>query len=609
MAETADIPVLLFACVNTYRDTVRKKMLQQEQSRLTGLFHSPRSHTHPEVIDVRPEQGRFLPDQFRRYHLQPIAKVLHLSGYAAGNYLHIEGAWGEERFTPGQFAKQVARLPGLQVLFLNGCATPALIRELLLLDIPAIMAAGRAEVAREDLERSARAFYQQLASGTTLWEAYAAMQAQFPDRWKTQTLAYDLATDQLLEAGQPWQPEVLLPGLYLLHDNLSRLDWQLPQRPAPSLPPADQRARLIRRTRRIGSALVASLLLGVLVAILWQHPRVQQLVGEWERACTFAPEAQTYNVLQLPFYQNGTCDLGDKQIDAALSEGIRQLDARAYQHCPSDAAACTIDPVQAGLLMEASDASLVLWGSFDQLANRLVLRVHLLYTAEPGQPRQGQLMLALPYTGTTDVQPYLQQTGQELVHWAVGMGAYHRASYETAATAFEAIALGSETLYRLTRPYLARSLQQLEDYERALACYDEIISYNPADPVAYHERGTLRVRTRDYEGALRDFDHAVSLDPTRAETYYNRGLLYLRLDRYDEAGEDGERVLALRPEEGKAYGLLAATLAAQEEKEAFMVTMEKALQHGLEVESFISFVPVLNAYREDPDFQRLLDKY
>jgi tetratricopeptide (TPR) repeat protein len=64
-----------------------------------------------------------------------------------------------------------------------------------------------------------------------------------------------------------------------------------------------------------------------------------------------------------------------------------------------------------------------------------------------------------------------------------------------------------------------------DDYQGALADYNQAISLDPKFVVAYFNRGTLKHVRQDIQGALADYNQAISLNPRFADAYYNRGLL------------------------------------------------------------------------------------
>ena len=76
------------------------------------------------------------------------------------------------------------------------------------------------------------------------------------------------------------------------------------------------------------------------------------------------------------------------------------------------------------------------------------------------------------------------------------------------------------------------------EHERAIEEFSRAIQLNPANALAYHERGYTYSRLGKYERAITDFTEAIQLDPFDASAYNYRGQVYLQIDEYDKAIRD-----------------------------------------------------------------------
>src|SRR5258705_968080 len=75
----------------------------------------------------------------------------------------------------------------------------------------------------------------------------------------------------------------------------------------------------------------------------------------------------------------------------------------------------------------------------------------------------------------------------------------------------------------------AADFRAKDNFEAAIAEYDQAIVLKPQDALIFNLRGAARRKSANLEGALSDFDRAISLSPYFADAYHNRGLT--RLDR------------------------------------------------------------------------------
>jgi WD40 repeat protein/tetratricopeptide (TPR) repeat protein len=92
------------------------------------------------------------------------------------------------------------------------------------------------------------------------------------------------------------------------------------------------------------------------------------------------------------------------------------------------------------------------------------------------------------------------------------------------------------------------------DYDRAIAAYDEAIRLDPAFPAAYYQRGIAYASKRELDRAIADYTQAIELDPAYARAYTLRGIAYSDLKNYDRAIADFDESIRLEP---KLYAVFA----------------------------------------------------
>ena len=70
---------------------------------------------------------------------------------------------------------------------------------------------------------------------------------------------------------------------------------------------------------------------------------------------------------------------------------------------------------------------------------------------------------------------------------------------------------------------------------------------------AYENRGNAKVNLDQYQEAIADFDEAIRLQPDYAYAYANRGNAKVNLGQYQEAIADFDEAIRLQPDNAYAY--------------------------------------------------------
>ncbi|MEZ4772986.1 MAG: tetratricopeptide repeat protein [Bacteroidia bacterium] len=604
-------PVILLASANSYRDGRKSRLLAQERKMITEIFAQESAQTIYEVIFEEPEKGKFIFDIFRQYTYSPQVNILHLAGFSSGEYLHFEGGFGEEALDPKGFTQLISRLPGLSLVFLNGCATPALLEALLLKDIPAVMVT-QVDNNRRNAQDIAHAFYTGIARGLSIRQAVERIRDSYAHKFSFKEVSYDLDQDRLVWEGKQTDEarKQVTWGLYVLQENQSRLEWKLPVL-LPEIEPAmkDEKKRS-RRIRRIGSVLLASSLLIVLTFLLQIPEQIQNLLHQPED-CLFETSG-SYNVLQLPFYEDENCENSDTYYTEAIWRRIQRLeeDGNNFSTQKIDFRDCPPGIEKAESIIRSCNANLVLWGDYTiNTRDAVLINFHYLYTGKPNTINQGQISMEMPQFLFDQESDFIVSAVEDMVYWARGSESYEREEWETAAKFFELMRVRDDQAYKVVDLRLAECYEKLEDFHMAREHFNHILSIDPENYVAYNERGNLSFRLKDYENALIDYNDATRINHEYADVYFNRGLLYLNIGEYAKAIEDVETGIRLQPEAAKPYGVLAAIYAAQEEEALVYSNIEIALKKGAEVASIMDFTAAFNAYKDKPEFKKIVERY
>ncbi|MEM7373971.1 MAG: tetratricopeptide repeat protein [Bacteroidota bacterium] len=608
--QTSSSPILLLARANTSKDPKKKKALVKECEMITSLFRQ--SSDYPfHLILAQPETGEFLFDHLRKYRFKEQPIFLHIAGYPGGQSLQLEGGWGEESLKPKEFARLLSRISGLEMVFLNGCATPALLEELLLLDIPAVLVLAESKGRRFNAE-IAHAMYEGLARGMTLQEAFQHTQKSYAHVFAFKRVFYHLEKDQLIWDGREkaMKRNELEWGMYVLDENRVRLEENFHS--LPGLPQDnsehEHEKKQARRSRRIVSAMLALGLMGTMLFLLGQHPQIQQLWSSYHQTCSFE-SATGFNILQHPFYEAGNCDHSDPFYSRSISRRIQQLEG-SYEHQLSSLESCTISLSEAERSLRSCEADLVLWGTYAfEDAQSATIRFRYLYTGYPTILNHGEREMRMPLHLFDQENDFIYSAVEDMIFWTEGMGQAERGEYETAISTFQKIRKTEEADYYLVDMQLARCYLHLKNFEQARVHLDHLLFLEPTHTDSWYERGNIHLRLGNYTQARKDLDRAIELQEDYADAYYSRGLLNLKTHQIEAALSDGTDLLNFRPDEGRTHGLLAIIYAEADERSQAIEHLEKGLKRGLEASGLFSAIPSLQQFETDPEVQALLTQY
>src|SRR3984885_10614001 len=133
--------------------------------------------------------------------------------------------------------------------------------------------------------------------------------------------------------------------------------------------------------------------------------------------------------------------------------------------------------------------------------------------------------------------------------------------------------------------YLNRGavLQELEQWEEALASYEQALALHPAFAAVYfnqaiaiqpdyHDawlnRGNLLVGLKQWDGALASYNRAIVIKTDSAVAHANRGNVLKELNRLDEARASYDRAIAIQPDypEARTNRGVASLLAGEFER-------------------------------------------
>jgi predicted O-linked N-acetylglucosamine transferase (SPINDLY family) len=109
----------------------------------------------------------------------------------------------------------------------------------------------------------------------------------------------------------------------------------------------------------------------------------------------------------------------------------------------------------------------------------------------------------------------------------------------------------------------AHALQDLKQWQTALAGYDRAIALSGGFAEAYSNRAVVQIELKDFGSAIRSCDQAIELRSGFAEAFFNRGIARAALRQPDAALQDYDKAIELRRDYAEAYcnrGILLAAL-------------------------------------------------
>jgi lipoprotein NlpI len=116
--------------------------------------------------------------------------------------------------------------------------------------------------------------------------------------------------------------------------------------------------------------------------------------------------------------------------------------------------------------------------------------------------------------------------------------------------------------------------QSKNDYDRAIADFDQTITLDPKDAVAYYSRGIAYKAKGDLDRAIADFDRAIAINPKYMAPYFSRGRLNLFIGALPKALADLNQASELSPK----YAYAALWLDIANERSNLPSRLPEAMQ-------------------------------
>ena len=114
---------------------------------------------------------------------------------------------------------------------------------------------------------------------------------------------------------------------------------------------------------------------------------------------------------------------------------------------------------------------------------------------------------------------------------------------------------GDESESDLVGDFVNRGNARLdrEEYDLAIADYDEVLRHQPANAIVWYDRGTAYRLKKDYDKAIDDYGRAIVLNARYEDAFVNRGIAHAAKGETDRAIADYTTALLLDASDVAAY--------------------------------------------------------
>lgn len=273
MADPDTTPVVILAFAND--DDEYLKNIRRERK---AVYSALRTQNDQRSINVYKEEETSTADLFELFtrYADRIA-IFHYGGHASGTGLRLENPSGKaEQANVTGLAQLLGMQKGLQLVFLNGCATQGQVATLLANGVKAVIATA---VPIDDLMATefAEQFYLAMGHQSTISRAFDTARAFILTRYDsgppvgTFRGAFAAAREESVSAGMTW-------GLYLSDDADDALSWMLPDPPGGKVLVRDAPPPIVD-----GPELSTALIDKTIAAIGQYSPTIQVLIDDGDK--------------------------------------------------------------------------------------------------------------------------------------------------------------------------------------------------------------------------------------------------------------------------------------------------------------------------------------
>ena len=121
-------------------------------------------------------------------------------------------------------------------------------------------------------------------------------------------------------------------------------------------------------------------------------------------------------------------------------------------------------------------------------------------------------------------------------------------------------------------------LNELKQYENAIASYDKALEFKPDYHEAWYNRGSALYNLGRLEEAIASYDKALEIKPDKDEAWHNRGYALDDLGRFEEAIASYDKALEIKPDNHEAWNNRGIALRKLGRLEEAIASYDKALE-------------------------------
>ena len=151
-----------------------------------------------------------------------------------------------------------------------------------------------------------------------------------------------------------------------------------------------------------------------------------------------------------------------------------------------------------------------------------------------------------------------------------------------------------------------RKLNQ-EDYQGAIADFDQALASNPNDLDALSGRGEAYYWLRDFEAAINDFDVLLQRNANDANLFFKRGYAHSQLQEHEKAIADYSEYIRLNPDDVDAYNNRGTNYDDLEEYEKAISDYNEAIR--LDSEDVDAYYNRGNTYKSLEEYEQAIADY
>jgi tetratricopeptide (TPR) repeat protein len=168
-----------------------------------------------------------------------------------------------------------------------------------------------------------------------------------------------------------------------------------------------------------------------------------------------------------------------------------------------------------------------------------------------------------------------------IAHCNLGITLQELGRLEDAEASYkQAIALKPD--YAKAQSNLGNTLKELGRLDEAEASYNQAIALKPDYAEAHSNLGVTLVELKRLDDAEASYNQAIALKPDYAEAHNNLGNMLVEIGRLDEALASYNQAIVLKPDFAEAILNLSVTQSYMNDLEAEIVSLQNALQIGVE---------------------------